>query len=443
MTKISLFLLLFSVQASAQKIVTVVGNGTSGYGGDNGPALSAMIAPYSFTLDKYGNIYIADNENYRVRKVNTAGIITTIAGTGISGHTGDGGPATVATIGPAVGVLADSVGNIFFTEWTYNTVRRISTSGIITTIAGNGSVGFSGDGGPATAAQFAGASSILMDKKGNIYVTDLVNNHIRKISTTGIITSIAGTGVGIAGGYSGDGGPATAANLKYPIFSAWGPNGDLYFCQWPHAVVRKIDTFGIITTVAGNGISGYSGDNGPATNAQLRHPHGIAVDSVGNMFIAEFESHVIRRVDVLTGIITTIAGTGVAGYGGDGGPASAAKLYMPNYLALDRQGNLYVNDVGNFRIRRITYNPVSVGEIGWPDAPVIFPNPVQGLLHITDLTGITPYTLRNVSGTTVAQGAVSPAANAIDISSLPDGVYLLDLSESSGKRTTSRVIKTK
>ena len=443
MTKIFLFLLLFSVQASAQKIVTVVGNGTSGYGGDNGPALSAMINPYSFTIDGYGNIYIADNTNYRVRKVNTSGIITTIAGNGNPGHSGDGGLATNAMIGAAIGVLADSAGNVYFSEGVAQTIRKVDNVGVISTIAGNGTSGFSGDGGPATAAQLAGPNSILMDKKGNIYVCDLINNHIRKISTTGIITSIAGTGVGIAGGYSGDGGPATAANLKYPGFACWGPNGDLYFCQWPHAVVRRIDTFGIITTVAGNGTPGYSGDGGPATNAQMNKPTGIAVDTSGNLYIAECNTHVLRKVDKATGIISTIAGVGTAGYSGDGGPASAAQFYTPDCLFFDRAGNLYVNDYGNSLIRRITYNPVSVGEVGRPEAPVIFPNPVPGILHIDDLGGTTAYTLRNVSGITVAQGAVSPAANAIDISSLPDGVYLLDLSESSGKRTTSRVIKTK
>jgi hypothetical protein len=218
----TLLFLLLSLQIHAQTINTVAGNGGGGYSGDNGSAISAQINPYTFALDNSGNIYIADYTNYRIRKVNGAGIITTIAGTGTSGHTGDGGPATLATIGPAIGIIVDVVGNVYFTEGANQTIRKINTAGIITTIAGNGTTGFSGDGGPATAAQFAGPNSLLVDKKGNIYVCDLINNHIRKINTSGIITSIAGTGVGIAGGYSGDGGPATAANLKYPGFSAWG-----------------------------------------------------------------------------------------------------------------------------------------------------------------------------------------------------------------------------
>lgn len=436
-----LLLLLTALQLGAQNINTVAGGGGIGYNGDNIPAIGAKIDPYSFTLDKNGNIYIADNENYRIRKVNTSGVITTIAGTGISGHTGDGGPATSAKIGPAVAIMVDSVDNIFFTEWTYNTVRKINTAGIITTIAGNGTVGFSGDGGPATAAQFAGPNTLLIDKKGNIYVCDLINNHIRKITPSGIITSIAGTGVGIAGGYSGDGGPATAANLKYPGFAAWGPNGDIYFCQWPHAVVRKIDTLGFITTVVGSGIPGYSGDGGAATNAQLNKPTGVAIDSSGNIYIAECNSHVIRKVDAHSGLISTIAGTGTAGYAGDGGPASDAQFHTPDCLFFDNAGNLYINDYTNSRIRKIIYNPVSINEISQSVEHYIFPNPSQDMLQIGNVTTVVCYHLCTATGTTVATGKLSPGMAGIDISVLPEGIYMLELTDENGKSTVSKVIK--
>jgi len=435
-----LYFLLISLQIKAQTIVTVAGNGGGGYSGDNGLAISAQISPNSFTLDSSGNIYIADNTNYRIRKINTSGIITTIAGVGTMGYSGDGGPATIAEIGVAHGIIADLAGNIYFTEWANHTVRKINTSGIITTIAGTGLAGFGGDGGPATAAQLAAPGGLLIDKIGNIYVCEVLNNHIRKIHTSGIITSIAGTGV--AGGYSGDGGPATIANLKYPSFCAWGPDGGLYFCQWPHAVIRKIDNFGIINTVAGNGTTGYSGDGGAATNAQLNHPTGIAVDTFGNIYISECFSHVIRKVDAATGIIQTISGNGIPGYTGDGGPISAAQFRTPNYLFFDKLGNLYINDADNYRIRRIIYNPVSVNEVSSSQTEYLtFPNPATGLLHVGNVITPVNYNLTNTAGAAVKQGKLTQTNNTIDMLGLPIGTYLLQLSDDKGNQQKRKVIK--
>lgn len=437
----TILLLLISLNVNAQYINTIAGNGGGGYGGDNGLAISAQISPNSFALDSLGNIYIADNTNYRIRKINTAGIITTIAGVGIMGYSGDGGPATIAEIGVAHGIIVDLAGNIYFTEWANHTVRKINKAGIITTIAGTGIAGFGGDGGYATAAQLAAPGGLLIDKIGNIYVCEVLNNHIRKIDTSGIITSIAGTGIGVAGGYSGDGGPATTANLKYPSFCAWGPDGGLFFCQWPHAVVRKIDTFGIITTVAGNGTSGYSGDSGLATNAQLNHPTGIAVDTFGNIYISECFSHVIRKVDAATGIIQTISGNGTAGYTGDGGPVSAAQFRTPNYILFDKLGNLYINDADNYRIRRINYNPVSVNEVLIQNNHIAFPNPVTKLLHIDNIIVPVNYTISNAVGATVKQGRLTQTNNTIDMHGLAIGTYLLQLTDDKGNQQMCKVIK--
>jgi hypothetical protein len=221
-----------------------------------------------------------------------------------------------------------------------------------------------------------------------------------------------------------------------------GPDGGLYFCQWPHAVVRKIDTFGIITTVAGNGTPGYSGDGGPATNAQLNKPTGIAIDTAGNMYIAECNSHVIRKVDAVTGIIKTIAGTGTAGYGGDGGPASAAQFHTPDCLFFDKAGNLYVNDYDNSRIRRIIYNPVSVNEVSSSQTEYLtFPNPANGLLHVGNVIAPVNYNLSNAAGAAVKHGKLTQTNNTIDMLGLPIGTYLLQLSDDKGNYQTRKVIK--
>ena len=218
-----------------------------------------------------------------------------------------------------------------------------STTGIITTIAGNGIAGYSGDGGLATNAELNNPYGVAVDSNGNIYIADTNNNRIRKVnSTTGIITTIAGNGTA---GYSGDGGLATNAELYYPYGVAVDSNGNIYIADTYNNRIRKVNsTTGIITTIAGNGTAGYSGDGGPATNAQLNYPYGVAVDSSGNIYIADTDNNRIRKVNSTTGIITTIAGNGNPGYSGDGGPATNAELYDPSGVAVDSNGNIYIAD---------------------------------------------------------------------------------------------------
>jgi sugar lactone lactonase YvrE len=224
-----------------------------------------------------------------------------------------------------------------------------ASTGIITTVAGNGIPGYSGDGGPATSASLSGPSGVVVDATGNLLIADSSNYRIRRVdASTGIITTVAGNGIR---GFSGDGGPATSASLS-PIGVAVDATGNLFIADTGNHRIRRVDeSTGIITTVAGNGIRGFSGDGGPATSASLNYPTGVAVDGSGNLFIADAANNRIRWVDASTGIITTVAGNGMPDYSGDGGPATSASLNGPSGVVVDAAGNLFIADNDNKRIR--------------------------------------------------------------------------------------------
>ncbi len=348
-------------------INTVAGNGTGSYSGDGGAATNASLYyPEGAVLDAAGNLFIADFVNNRIRKVTTNGIITTVAGNGSPGYNGDGVPATNATVRPA-GVAVDVNGNLFIADWNNHRIRKVDTNGTITTVAGNGSPGFSGDGGPATSASLAFVEAVAVDGSGNLFIADMDNNRIRKVDTNGIITTVAGKGPAVYGSYSGDGGPATNANLNAPYGVAVDAAGNLFIADMDNNRIRKVDTNGIITTVAGNGSPDYSGDGGPATNACLDAPYGMTVDAFGNLFFADSWNDRIRKVDPL-GIITTVAGSDNWGYSGDGGAATNATLNLPSGVALDSTGNLFLADLGNERIRKVmlfaSYPTLTLNNVG-------------------------------------------------------------------------------
>ena len=497
------------IAASTGIIMTVAGNGSAGFSGDGGPATSAELAtPAAVALDAAGNLYIADHDNNRVRKVDaTTGTITTVAGNGTAGYSGDGGAATNAKLNFPVGIALDSAGDIFITDNVDNTVREISaTTGIITTVisnestpspgfngpvgiaidgsgnlfiadtgnhrvvkltigsgtistvAGNGAAGSSGDGGPATSAALNYPAGVTLDSAGNLYINDALSNNIRKVSAaTGIISTVAGDGTA---GYSGDGGAAVDAEINDPGGVAVDSAGNLYIPDASNSVVREVSpltfpstavasssatqnlllqttaaetissftvpvsqgnkqeytvgtvagcvvdgvtsnpagtictipitfspgypglrpvpiqavtsagnvniglnglgvgplaalTPGIITTTAGNGTSGYTGDGGPATSAGIYEPQGVALDNAGDVYFADFYHHVVRRIDAASGIITTVAGNGTEGFSGDGGSATSAELNYPEGISLDSAANLYIADSGNYRVRKV------------------------------------------------------------------------------------------
>ena len=345
-------------QTGAEWMIDTIAGGLSI--GDNGPAVQAQLAyPTGVAVDRVGNVYIADSFNHRIRRVDASGTVSTFAGTGERGYSGDGGPAVQAQLAYPSGVAVDGAGNLYIADTSNNRIRRVDARGIITTAAGTGMSGYSGDGGTAVQAQLSRPGGVAVGSAGNLYIADTSNNRIRRVDTTGTIVTFAGTGAtGYAeGGYSGDGGPAVQAQLDGPTDVAVDRAGNLYIADRRNYRIRRVDTNGTITTFAGNGDGGRGGDNGPAVQAQLSLPGGVAVDTAGNVYIANTNSNNTRVVDT-TGIITTIAGiggggSGTGGFSGDGGPAVAARISGPTGVAVDGAGNLYIADRANHRIRRV------------------------------------------------------------------------------------------
>jgi len=330
-------------------IATMAGNGVAGFSGDNGPATKAQLnAPKGIAVDSAGNVYFADAGNDRIRRVSN-GVITTVAGNGSFNYTGDNGPPLNAGLGNLHGLAVDSAGNLYIPDLQNQVIRKVS-NGVITTVAGNGTVGFSGDNGPAASAQLNSSPqslSVGVDSTGNLYIADSGNNRIRKVSN-GVITTVAGNGTF---GFSGDNGPATNAQLNNPLSVAVDSAGNLYIADQGNGRIRKVSN-GVITTVAGNGTFGFTGDNGPAISAELSDPRGVAVDSAGNLYIADSGNSRIRKVS--NGMITTVAGNGTAGLNGDNGPATNAQLSTPRGIAVDSAGTVYIAEVNNNRLRVLT-----------------------------------------------------------------------------------------
>ena len=347
-------------------ITTLVGNGLGTYAGDGGPAsLASLACPDDVAMDPHGNVYIADACSNVVRRMDAAtSIITTYAGlyTGLNvgSYSGDGGPATQALFNYPSGIAFDAQGNLYIADYYNCVIRMVSAStGVITTVVGNGTSGYSGDGGLASNAQLNNPTLVRFDNQGNMLISDTSNNVIRQVNTaTGIISTVVGFYPGNPG-YLGDGGPATLAHLDGVESMIMSPYGDLYVSDTNNNVIRKVDaSTGFITTVVGSGTHGYSGDGGPATLASLDFDNGtLAFDSGGNLFFTDDINNVIRRVDGVTGIITTVAGQGPptsAGYSGDGGPPLLAKFDHTESLCFQNDCDLLVVDYTNNAVRKIT-----------------------------------------------------------------------------------------
>ena len=406
--RLSIFLIvLFAWSGFAQSsigiITTVAGNGGSGFSGETGDATSAgLVLPYSVAVDSIGNLWIADAGSNRVRKVTIDGIIATFAGGGTEGFGGDGGSATDAQLLLPVGIALDGAGNLLIADSNNNRVRRVTPAGIISTVAGNGAAGFGGDGGTAVAAQLFLPYGVAMDVAGNLFIADTANNRVRKVTPDGIISIVAGNGTE---GSFGDGGLATFAELFFPAGVAVDRAGNLLIADTGNNRIRKVTPDGFITTVAGNGTAGFSGDAGAATSAQLTLPNAIAVDSAGNLFIADTGNNCIRKVTP-AGIITTVAGNGTAGFGGDGRAATSAQLDSPSGIAIDGTGNLFIADSNNERIRKVTY--------------VAIPT-----FSITDRGGTSSTSLGTVPSTLAGYGGIQPDAG----SSTPSGLAIFGFRE--------------
>jgi trimeric autotransporter adhesin len=313
-----------------------------------------LLSPFGVAVDASGNVYIADTFNNRIRLVTkSTGIITTVAGDGKPSYGGDDGKAISARLNLPFGVAIDVSGNVYIADGSNNRIRLVTKStGFITTVAGVGTRGYAGDEGQAISARLGSPTGVAIDASGNIYIADALNNVIRLVTkSTGIITTVAGNGTEA---YGGDGGPAISAQLKFPKGVAIDTSGNIYIADTVNHRIRLVTkSTGIITTVAGDGTPSYGGDEGQAISAQLNQPYGVTVDASGNVYIADNSNNVIRLVTKSTGFITTVAGTGAFGYAGNGGLATSAELWTPRGVALDSSGLLYIADTVNHRIRTV------------------------------------------------------------------------------------------
>jgi sugar lactone lactonase YvrE len=356
MSKVYLLLIsiVFSGVVSAQVITSIIGTNVAGFNGDTlPPRLTQLALPDDVAIDKWGNLYISDGNNRRIRKMKPDGTITTIAGTGESGDSGDGGPATAATMKRPSGIAVDKNGNVFVADLFLNKIRVIDASGIIRTYAGNGITGFSGDGGKAVNAKISNPYGLCVDTAGNLYFTDFGCQGVRKVTPAGIISTIAGTG---AYGFNHDNGVATAIVCNNPHGVCVDKDGNILFTDTDNNRVRKVSPDGMITTIAGNGGYGQAGDGRNATNAELMSPRGITADVYGNVYVSEYNGYRVRKISP-SGIITTVAGTGNFGYSGDGGSALNAEMKNLFGLALDSCNNLYIADGDNHLVRKVSVMP--------------------------------------------------------------------------------------
>ena len=524
-------LLAISLTANGQVIITIAGNGNPTHFGDNGYAISSSVAYIgSGIFDKYGNYYFVEATNgHTVRKIDLFGIITTVTGIpNISGFSGDNGLATLAKLNNPTAVSVDTIGNLFISDQTNARIRKVEVStGIITTICGTGTLGYNGDNILATSAQINDVLDICFDKFGNLYLADYYNNRIRKINTLGIISTYAGNGIG---GYSGEGGLADTSMINGPTGICTDDTGNLYIACSDARIMKVHFSSGIISTYAGNGIWGNSGDSGLAINANI-YPYSITFDKFSNLYIGEAHGGTlgdrIRKVDT-AGIITTVCGTGIAGYFGDSGMASTSQINNPTGVTTDQCGNLYIADDWNHRIRKVWFNTdtlphaaaaitpndtistgtqvtttatVNTGTITtcqWIKNSVttgiatssysytptngdsiycivtaractgrmytdtttaihitvtggagvtsitnyttyIYPNPVTDVLHVATTEALN-YVLHSLMGVAILQGTVEKN-NSIDMKAIPSGIYLLQLTNTQGQREVVRVVK--
>jgi sugar lactone lactonase YvrE len=386
----------YTISSSPVAVIkTIVGDGVFGFSGAGGAATSVELGTaYGVAFDKSGDLFITDGANNVVWEVAAkTGLISIAVGNGKAGYSGDNGPATNAELNAPFGIALDGAGNLYIADQNNNVIRKVTAStGLITTIAGNGQHGYSGDGGAATSAELAYPQGIVIDSAGNLYVADTYNGSVRKITvSTGIITTAAGNGTV---GYTGDGGAATSASLSSPNAVTFDSADNLYIAD-SNGTIRKVTaSTGIITTVAGNGDAGYSGDGGKATSAEI-NPYGLVLDSAGNLYFSS-DLGAIRKVSASTGIVTTIAGNGFCEYGGDGGSATVAGICNPNGIALDAAGNLYIADTNNYRVREVTY----------PSAPTVTVIPSASSITTTQSVTVT-VTVNGGSGNPTPTGSVA------------------------------------
>lgn len=332
-------------------IETVAGSGEPEFSGDGGPATEASInKPTSLAVYADGTLYIADSQNRRVRMVSPDGIISTVAGTGEARRQDNPRRGTKTNLSSLYGINADADGILYVANRGHAVVYRVSKRGKVTTVAGNGKRGAGIDGVPATETELQGTNDLAFDLKGRLLIADSGNHRVRRVNTDGVIETIAGTGTA---GWSGDGGPAVAAQLAAPSPLAVGRDGSLYIADFSNHAIRKVDPDGVITTLVGKGEPGFSPDGTPAAEAYINEATGVSVDEDGVVYYSDSINHRIRAI-APDGTVQTVCGTGERAYSGDGGPATAAAIAVPDIIRFDADGNLYITDYQNHRVRKLT-----------------------------------------------------------------------------------------
>jgi sugar lactone lactonase YvrE len=405
--------------ASSQNIFNVAGTGVPGYTGDGGSALSANVYPEAIAIDGVGNLYIAERMNCTVRKIDTTGIIKTIAGTGSPGYSGDGGAAISAKLNEPMGVAVDNLGNIYISDSGNDRIRKVDTNGIISTIAGPGSWGNLGDNGSAISANLDEPRGITIDQSGNIYFTDMLHYRVRKIDASGIITTVAGNGNDL---HSGDGGPATAATMSYPLYLYLDASSNLFVstADWR---IRKISA-GVITTVGGDGTSLNSIDGSIATAASI-HAAGLTKDKFGNIVFADYGC-LVRKINAVGLLVTAVGVYDSCTYYGTGVPSNTALTNRPIGIVTDPFGNIYFTE--NFRVRVICDNNcpsyVGINEKNVSEYLRVFPNPVYETLSIRgSFLKNDEFELSDSVGKNILKRNLLGEDTKIDLRECPAGMY--------------------
>ncbi len=439
------FIGVSSARSYGQIITTFAGSGYQGYSGDNGPARMAQLNRCTgVAFDGAGNVYVADRDNNVVRKINPLGIITTFAGTDTAGYSGDGQGAASARLNRPCAVATDAAGNVYIADEGNNVIRIVNKiSGFINTYAGNNIAGYSGDNGAADSASLNDPQGIAVDGAGNLYIADAGNHVVREVNVAGTISTIAGNGTL---GYSGDGGAATDAALSSPSGVAVDPAGNVYIADINNNVVRKVNSAdGTIVPFAGIGYPGFGGDGGPAVYAELSFPSSVSVDNAGSVYITDEGNNTVRRVDS-TGNINVFAGIPrTNGYTGDNWAPTAAELNSPSDVAADGRGRIYIVDYGNNVVRLVSYTASSVASVNGNSAALkVYPNPSTGSfdLDVPETGSAATVYLMDVLGRVVATRVVDETktgAATLTFSGVTDGNYLVVVS-SGDKRYTEKVV---
>ncbi len=425
-------LFLYSA-TSAQSVYAFACSGVAGYSGDGGSAATAQcFAPTGMAVNSRGQVFFADNGNNVVRMIDEHGLISTFAGNDTAGFSGDGGPALTAKLNGPIALAVDAADNIYICDAGNSAIRKVNSSGVITTVAGTGVAGFSGNFGPATAAKLNKPQGIAVDAEGNLYISDTYNQFIRKVTdSNGHIFNIAGTG---SAGTSRSNTNALIANISYPGGITVDYIGNIYFSDQGNNMVKKINLSGDMTYFAGNGTYGYSGDGGVGTDASINVPQHLVTDAVGDLYFTEFGNHVVRK-ETRSGTIGTLAGTGARGNSGNGGDARSATFNGLLGIAYSSSGRIYISDEVENTIRVIA-GAEAVNNINDNQKLVdVSPNPTDGYLNIRlnaaiDLIG---YSVSSINGNVVIDFIREPSSHfSIDLNNLPNGIYLLNCSTSQG-----------